>query len=196
MKTNSHTQLAIACLGLIMTNPSPGAEAAPSAKPVTPELVSPASKPLTPEGLIGAWMGTVDLPTDKEGKKTIHMNVALAFYRDGKFGLVLLEPAKDIDPKGKLGLLYDYPLTGKWKLDDGVVIVTPDPDDHPEDHPEDPEKEQPFALDLAQPEKDSLEFNLGCLVEPRNALGEKGKITLRPATDQEVGKLLGGKRPE
>lgn len=193
MKTKHHSLLAIACLGLIMTIPCPGASAAPDAKPVTPAPVSPAAKPLTQEGLIGAWVGTAELPKDKAGKEKVRTTIAIAFYRDGKFGLVLLDPADDIDPNGEQGLTYDYPLTGKWKLDGGVVTVTPDPDDHPE---ENPGGGQPFPLDLAQPEKDRLEFDLGCMVEPKNALGKNGKLTLRPATDQEVDKILGGKRPE
>ena len=70
----------------------------------------------------------------------------------------------------------------------GVVTLTPDPKKYPD--------VKPIALDLTQPEKNRLEFDLGCMTEPKNALGKNGKVVLRPATAQELEKWFSGKRPE
>ena len=188
MKTKYQSLLAIPCIGLFLTNLSPGAQTAPDTKQVPPPPASPTSQPLTREGLIGAWVGKADFPKDDGSKDKVPTTIILAFNGDGKGCLVFLEPADDIDPKGKKGLTYDHPLTGTWKLDAGVVTLIPDPEEYPE--------VKPIQLPLTQPEKNRLIFDFAPLGVPKQVLGKDAKVTLHPATEQELGNWFDGKRPE
>lgn len=176
------------CLSLTMAQFISGAETKPAPAPPNSHF----SMPLTNDGLIGAWMGKINMPIDKGDKKWETTRVFLAFYRDGKFGLVLLVPADDIDPNGAKGFEYDYPLRGTWKLEGQEVLITPEEGD---DHPGEDEI-KPFKLAITRPDQNLLELDLACLLEPHAPLGNQSKILLVQATDQDVKALLGGNRPK
>src|SRR6478609_2472232 len=188
MKTKYQSLLTIPCIGLLLASLTSASPTTPDVKPAPPASVTQASEPLTQDGLIGAWVGKADFPKTIGGKDKIPTTILLAFYRDGKGCLGFLEPASDIDPKGEKGLTYDYPLTGTWKLDAGAVILTPDPEEYPD--------EKPITLTLTKPEKNQLIFDLTPLANGiGKALGKDAKITLHPATDQELKNWFNGKCP-
>jgi len=189
MKTKYQPLLAIPCIGLLLANLTSAAQTTPDDKPAPPASAALASEPLTQDGLIGAWVGKADFPKTIGGKEKIPTTIVLAFYRDGKGCLGFLEPASDIDPKGEKGLTYDYPLTGTWKLAAGAVTLTPDPKKYPD--------EKPIALPLTKPEKNRLIFDLTSLGGGAGKfLGKDAKITLHPATDQELKSWFNGKCPD
>lgn len=184
-KFRYHTVFALpACLFLL------AADFSIAANPSSPGQAPPVSaiSPLVATELVGGWVGVIDLPKDQAGKEKVRTTIVLAFYSDGKCGLVFFEPANDIDPKGERGLTYDHPLTGTWKLIDGVATLTPDPEEYPD--------VKPIALALTQPEKNRLELDLTSMTEQKNAFGKKVMVTFHPATEQQLEQWFCGKRPE
>ncbi|MCW1923871.1 hypothetical protein OKA05_14985 [Luteolibacter arcticus] len=165
--------LALPCLAIATACFAGAAEEKPSlAKPAPP---APVLAPLAETDLIGAWVGVV-------GLEAAPTTVLLAFYRDKKAALIFFQPADDIDPKGKQGLTYDYPTTGNWKMKDGAVIFTPDPEEHPD--------AESIQLEITKPAKDRLVLNLG--EQGKQAV----KVKMAPATDRELKRWFDGKRPE